>query len=196
MNNPMQMHRVIAPNGRSIAENFSAWFGASKIVDAHGQPLVVCHGTLNDFTQFQRGHGEDASHGFMFAALSNVDGYLHSYLESVKYQDERHESRGDYFFMPVYLAIKNPKLIDTTKTGEWACPAAENREIKRAKAEGYDGLILVDQEQETTFYVAFRVEQMKSAIGNSGNYAPFSCSLVDSPRPPELTQAPRRRNTP
>lgn len=36
-------------------ENFKRWFGDSKVVDAEGKPLVVYHGTQNDFTQFLPG---------------------------------------------------------------------------------------------------------------------------------------------
>ncbi|MBK9496979.1 MAG: hypothetical protein IPO08_21210 [Xanthomonadales bacterium] len=43
--------RVIHDTPEGIA-NFCAWFGGSKAVDALGRPLVVYHGTSNDFTAF------------------------------------------------------------------------------------------------------------------------------------------------
>lgn len=41
--------------------NFRAWFGDSKVLGADGKPLVVHHGTRNDFSTFDGGRG-----GFYF----------------------------------------------------------------------------------------------------------------------------------
>jgi hypothetical protein len=170
---------TIAANGRQVRENFAAWFGQSKVVDSTGAPYVAYHGTLANFDAFELGHGQGASEGFMFVGHENVDNYLHSYLDSVKFQDDRSDDRGDHFFMPVYLSLQNPKAIDTTGTGEWADPDSENAEISRAKRQGHDGLIITDRDQGTRFFVVFEASQIKSAIGNSGLYGP-GCSLCDS----------------
>lgn len=44
---------------------------------------------------------------------------------------------------------------------------------------GHDGLVLVDAEMDTTFYVAFEARQAKSALGNSGLFLAHSNSLSD-----------------
>lgn len=46
----------LAANGRPVQENFSAWFGASKVVDARGLPLRVFHGTTSLFDAFEGMH--------------------------------------------------------------------------------------------------------------------------------------------
>ncbi|WP_454727730.1 MULTISPECIES: ADP-ribosyltransferase-containing protein [Cupriavidus] len=151
-------------------EAFRQWFGRSQIVDATGEPLVVVHATLHDFATFELGKGEAQSHGFFFAGRELTNFYLWSYLDAVKYQEQ--ERPGDHFFMPLYLSIQNPKRINTTGTGAWADPDDENAEIARARREGHDGLILRDDEQDTTFYVAFAPTQIKSALSNNGDYSP------------------------
>ncbi|CAG9184419.1 hypothetical protein LMG32289_05612 [Cupriavidus pampae] len=147
---------------------FAAWFRDSKIVDPRGAPLVVVHATLNDFSAFELRHGEAQSHGFFFAPMNETNHYLWSYLDAVKYQEQERE--GNHFFMPVYLSLQNPKTINTTDSGQWADPDDENAAIAAAKREGHDGLILRDDEHDTTFYVAFDATQIKSALGNRGTY--------------------------
>lgn len=55
MNAPWTDDRLAA-NGRPVQENFSAWFGASKVVDAQGFPLRVFHGTTSLFDAFDGSH--------------------------------------------------------------------------------------------------------------------------------------------
>ena len=40
----------VAPNGKPAYENFVRWFGDSQVVDNDGQPLMLFHGTVRDFT--------------------------------------------------------------------------------------------------------------------------------------------------
>lgn len=96
-----------APNGRNTnlserqwvqvrTKAFKDWFGdwendpenSSKVIDENGEPLVVYHGTNNDFTIFDR-NKSDKGKGFFF-----TDNYLMS------------QSYGKNS-MPVFLNIKN-----------------------------------------------------------------------------------------
>lgn len=43
----LQDGSVQRPNPQVHTPQFKAWFGDSKVVDAHGMPLVVYHGTDN-----------------------------------------------------------------------------------------------------------------------------------------------------
>lgn len=160
-----------------LNENFRKWFGDSKVVDADGKPLVVYHGTLADFSTFELGRGEAQSTAFFFTNKENVNGYLTSYLDQQKYQQETRD--GDHTIMPVYVSLKNPKRIDTTDTGEWADPDSENAAIVKAKKEGHDGLIVTDGSMDTVFYVAFNPEQIKSATGNSGAFNPNDPNILN-----------------
>ena len=83
--------------------------------------------------------------------------------------------------MPVYLAIKNPIYLDAS--------AIESAGWKWEKyaAEGYDGAIFAGNKKDltqrdlmggSTQIVAFKPEQIKSAIGNNGNFDPNESSIL------------------
>ena len=163
----------VAPDGCAVADNFSGWFGNSRVVDEHGAPLVLVHGTKSDFSMFETGHGNGESLGFLFAPKECVNTYIWSFL------DANYEEGDAKFFMPVYLSIKHPMFWDTTDTGAWTCPVSENEKIVEAKKRGFDGLIIRDKEAQTMFYVAFEASQIKSAVGNSGDFNEYSDDIVD-----------------
>lgn len=82
--------------------------------------------------------------------------------------------------MPLYASIQNPLFVDKkSKTAErtrlnlgreWPyLYTAED--VSKLKAAGYDGVFLVDDDSPNEI-VAFRSEQIKSAIGNEGTYDP------------------------
>lgn len=58
--------------GEKGVDAFKAWFSGSKVVDAKGGPLVVYHGTTNDFSVFDRSRSNPESDfgvGFYFVGL-------------------------------------------------------------------------------------------------------------------------------
>src|SRR3989344_5316262 len=74
--------------------------------------------------------------------------------------------------MPVYLALQNPRIVDFDGAGlEFLAD-----EIATAKESGNDGLIAIDYDDggRATHYLAFKPEQIKSALGNSGVFEPNS----------------------
>lgn len=86
--------------------------------------------------------------------------------------------------LPVYVSIQNPMVFDMEGKDLHAMMAA----ITEAKEKKHDGVKLVnvfdpvaDREgpTETTQWVAFKSEQIKSAIGNSGAFDPTSPNILD-----------------
>ena len=128
---------------------FKRWFGDSKVVDSDGNPLVVYHGTKNDFTSFN-----PDSH---FGTKDQADSILA-------------EARGKVGkrVMPVYLSAQKMKRVKDQEIAQrWSDVVAT------AKRQGYDGLIYKNEfEGDGTqdSYVVFKPEQIKSAIGNSGDF--------------------------
>lgn len=204
-------------------EAFKRWFGNSKVVDADGKPLVVYHGTNADFSAFdadrlgEQSNAGSAKLGFFFAsnpavASSYADTYnFHTDTKLGKILSKATAGLWEKFdnvtlrlaggkptsganVMPVYLSIKNPKVIDFK--------GSEYRErtyaavIAEAKSEGHDGVILRNTydhgyvpgqgKDVTDVYVTFNPTQIKSATGNNGNYDPadsninFSRTQVDT----------------
>ena len=157
---------------------FKNWFGESKVVDADGKPLTVYHGTQKA--------GFDVFHeGSHFGTKEQVDALLYDKGRVRKQLMSRPGESGEFYrrniesgqsrefgvddsIYPVYLSIKNPKrVIDAGDTTGWM------QEIKRAKAEGHDGLVYANNvEAVGDSYVAFNPEQVKSATGNRGTFDP------------------------
>ncbi len=71
-------------------ENLRAWFGNSKVVDTNGAPMIVYHGTSNDFSTFKNLYRDFGIH-FGNREAAN---------EFAKYSGAR--------VIPVYLKITNP----------------------------------------------------------------------------------------
>jgi hypothetical protein len=80
----------VAPNGKPAWQNFTRWFGDSAVVDAEGKPLVVKHGSREEFTEFRgkRGGMYFTEDGAAVTAIFTEDG------------------RGD--IGEYYLSLKNP----------------------------------------------------------------------------------------
>ena len=151
---------------------FLRWFGDSKVVDKDGQPLVVYHGTTRDFSEFKSGEGIEATNdnaqkalGFFF---TNKTSYVNGYIEHP-------ETRGDFAdgarILPVYLALRNPKILPISKIGEIEEDWSLDRAIKYRRGleqKGYDGIIFASKTYSE--YVAFRSNQIKSSVGNNGDF--------------------------
>lgn len=185
-------------NGRPIANspealsNFWNWFNESKVVDANGKPLVVYHGTGADFDSFILDKiGEvfnDDSHGFFFT-LSREDASRYA-----KHAAEK--LKGSANVMPVYLSIKNPYTFK-----DFAYSYYYDQESKSLASDITDGRLLIDwfdRNKDTivqhaieddkdgmlfvrngeVLAVAFSPKQIKSAIGNTGNYSTQSNDIV------------------
>jgi len=134
-------------------EAFKKWFGKSKVVDDQGKPLVVYHGTRADIKVFNMG---DEGGTFFTTSPENASEYAGGWGEIGQTEGGN--------VMPVYLSIKNPYVV-TVK--QWNM--AEGLDPEDAKAEGYDGYVIEEQEGGDT-WIAFEPSQIKSATGNNGDF--------------------------
>jgi hypothetical protein len=93
--------------------------------------------------------------------------------------------------MPVYLNLRNPMIVDGSR--ESFDPEQQAQWLQRARRGGHDGLIIRNYDDggfgapgsyssagRHTVYVAFRPEQVKSAVGNAGSF---------DPNDPDITKA-------
>lgn len=100
------------------SSEFRQWFDGSKIVDGNDKPLVVFHGTGSDFSVFESDAGRGAGHtssrlGFWFSPDAQVADMFSQF------------AIGPSNIMPVYLAIKNPKVYAPFSAEELARREAE-----------------------------------------------------------------------
>ena len=170
----------MAPNGRSVRENFAEWFGDSKVVDNEGAPLVVFHGTAHPSweegrTAFGRTNG--MGEGAYFAPSARL---------AADYAAMDSEVEGDPpFLIPVYLSIRNPKVIHDSIDMQEILPE------QRAEWEalGHDGMMGYWGGQLAEIAV-WNPSQIKSAVGNSGNFDASSECIADADPSPQLRRKP------
>src|SRR5690606_11644622 len=145
---------------------FRRWFGNSKVVDDRGRPLVVYHGTQGDFDAFDPGRV-----GSFTRAIDTRQGTAFFFTDLPSFASEFAFAGS---VMPVYLSLQNPLVV----RGHPYNIADIARVIREARAKGHDGVIYrperaADQLIPTgNIFIAFRPEQIKSAIGNRGTFDP------------------------
>jgi hypothetical protein len=175
---------------------FRRWFGDSKVVDKNGQPLVAFHSTDKDFSEFNVGKGAPAR-------TKNLDytGQLGSWFTAPSLYDREYEAgnaenavtfsegnEGDNM-MPVHLFIKNPMEYEGFEDLRDDRDSYKSiKEYKQALLDqGYDGVVvrnsMTDGNVDRDDWVAFDPRQIKSAIGNIGEFNPESPNITLSMSP-------------
>jgi|GEM_PF-3923110 hypothetical protein len=140
---------------------FKKWFSNSKVVDKEGKPLVVYHGTNQEFKEFdldKTGSNNDPGmwgKGFYFSPDKKVS---KTYGEKI---------------IPVYLSIKNPFIVRQASSLPKELKPVTNTEKalelrNRLIEMGYDGAIHYETGEKKRLYqiVAFSPAQIKSATNN------------------------------
>lgn len=177
-----------APDARyqvTSTPEFRRWFGDSKVVDENGDPLVVYHGTLADISSFRSGKEGLGIH----AGTRNAANESFASTQG---------GRGDGAnVMPVYMSIQNPIRLPDMEFWQASRVAEAVNEVDPAvkirhrshlgsiyyqmsdvvdglEKAGYDGVAYQNQYEDrgSDSFVAFRPEQVKSAIGNNGDFDP------------------------
>lgn len=147
---------------------FKAWFGNSKVVDADGKPLVVYHGTKADFSIFDKSKTERLPGFWMTPKTDSANGYAARNTGSN--------------VMPLYVSIKNPRVY-----------VVENEPYQNAWADynagNYDGFIMYGR-GEMQAVVAKSSNQIKSAIGNNGDFDPNNPDIRFSRSNPQSRLTP------
>lgn len=207
--NAFQWEQVRTPE---FIEYFGDWLNdpenASQVVDENGEPKVLLHGSeASEIEEFQTGEDvgrlepgifltDDAATADFFASkdlLPSIRGRYDQAAFDRALQTE-YEEYGQESWMAqptvysVFVNMRKPKrgtkdeidIIDATE------------DIGKAKSAGFDGLI-VEGVNETgdsvgTTYVAFEPSQIKSAIGNNGNFDANDPSILKKARTTESKQ--------
>lgn len=149
---------TINSEGRPISNpvSFWKWFGDSKITDGEGRPRVVYH-TMEGELLLSAFRKSDA--GLWFSSDAT---------ESMVASDAEDQANT----VPVYLRVLSPKEV---KQGDISANL-----LRELKAEGYDGVITpsVSGVPEQVDYVALEPTQIKSAIGNNGEFNPNDPNIL------------------
>ena len=162
------------PQPQTETPAFKRWFGASKVVDAEGNPLVVYHGTSATFDTFDVKESFDG--GFHFGTAEAATNRIADGA-GLDPSGWRHELSVYPNIMPVYLSIQRPLRLSFDPYDEetWA------EGIERAKDKGYDGIVYPNAVEGGESWVAFSPTQIKSAIGNRGTFDPEDPNIMHNP---------------
>lgn len=175
---------------REETPEFKSWFGDSKVVDAQGAPLVVYHGSGKDIEQFAP-VSKLGNKGIYFTATPK--------LAAVYARDRSDTVGGNPAIYPVYLSVKNPLVIEgpkdsfldglrayfnkdfteQKKRAQWDAELASayvtDERIADLRAKGYDGIVNSAADE----IVVFDPTQVKSAVGNNGDFDPNNPNIVE-----------------
>lgn len=183
---------------KEAVEAFWRWFGDSKVVDADGRPLVVYHGTSEQFSEFERMGGkvstvfgvEDVDrNGFFFTASREMavefgENIVDAYL-SIKnpidltngFLDGDLKALADAGISESFMTSKYPRYMWEIFDG------SDGAALESAiKSVGMDGAIIVEEGAKNigleNVYVAFDSTQIKSATGNRGTFDPLTGNIL------------------
>lgn len=162
--------------GRQIAhtldgiKNFYKWFGDSKVVDEEGRPLVVYHGTKEEFDAFDKSKQKRSLLGRGFYFTDSV-AWAKQFISPISWKNIKDN---DKRIMPLYLVMKNPYITDEI-----------NNDSQKLQEQGYDGIIVKNHDIDYLrknpdadidsipvrdyTYVIFEPNQIKS-VDNQGTF--------------------------
>ena len=175
-------------------ENFKKWFGNSKAIDGEGKPWVHYHATPKSFSEFiPGGHKPNLSgQAIWLTPDKNRQPAAHNIFERTG------EFKEGANVMPLYVKIENPLYYDESdqegkreldrKFGSKSSGFPmyiHSDDLKKLKAAGYDGIFHMNSSAkfnpetgEGLETIVFSPYQVKSAIGNSGNFDPNDANIT------------------
>ena len=143
-------------------EAFKKWFGDSKVVDDLGKLLVMYQGrTTKGLTNLtNNGQGwftRSRNTAVLYADINYHNDQVQRDNEQIFDTVTNDELRGEVY--SAYLDIKNPLTVSIRKT--FGDRLKENPIIEKAKEDGYDGVLFVDDDESIISAVVFYPEQIK-----------------------------------
>lgn len=145
---------------------FWRWFGESKAIDDQGRPIVFYHGTGHDIQAFR-----ESKHGNLGAGIYLTDSIKEA--ETYTYSPEHYPNHipgGN--IIAVYVRTLKPYLW--TEEDSYALDSVHHQ-VKVARSQGCDSVIYTKRRSQ--HLVAFTSNQLKSAVGNNGNFDPDYMSI-------------------
>ena len=168
--NPAQKPASVGDIANVLQNIVSASDNVSKIVDENGEPMVVYHRTDNVFTKYDMGRlGEmtdiNAS-DWAFAQTAHLGIWTNS-------GEQLPIGEWQKYKMPLFVNIKNPIQFNSLSSLVEEIDIVGDAEELRLNIqnEGYDGIILKDEEFGNVSQVSFFPNQIKSATENNGEFS-------------------------
>ena len=165
----VQRNRGVGTNsdGATRVGDFT-FSGTSGPVGRDGAPARFFHGTRDDITAFDGRAATRKDAGWLGAGF-----YFTSNTDDANYYSGAKTGAVDRNVMPVYVAVRNPYVASSAEKAEqksWSRERLRQRSLELQEL-GYDGIALAAEDGSIEL-VAFKDTQIKSAIGNNGNFDP------------------------
>lgn len=135
----------------------------SKVTDGNGEPMVLYHGTAEEFSVFEQGRaGRSTGH-----ATAPLGIFMTSSREVAKAYAEKATDGmpGLANVMPLFASIKKPYRMSMAESQALDTVEVAIAFRQKLESEGYDGIQL-----DGGVWVAFYNTQMKSATNNTGAF--------------------------
>lgn len=169
---------------------FKEWFGSGKLINDDGTPKVLYHATSQDFAEFKAGGLDPTVSGHAIWLSDHPSIQPASHNTSSRKQDYRDGTH----VMPLYSNIKNPLILDDEGMQDWARKVFADESLNfpelmakgwadAVQADGYDGIVYATQDLKGNPFneiVVFNPNNIKSAIGNNGEYDSNSNNILFS----------------
>lgn len=146
------------------SQAFKDWFEQSKVVNADGTPMVVYHGTGEEFAAFDRrllatatGHASSGLGFFFTPDRAGAESYAEKASNYVP---------ADAVVLDVYLSIQNPKTMTLAEAQSFEDAAEAALTRMMLQSQGFDGVWIPEQNA----WVAFEPTQVKSTA-NRGTWS-------------------------
>ena len=177
--------------------NFKKWFGdwendpvnASKVVDENGEPMVMYHYTDENFTIFGKdkevgkntfGNASNASYaatttiGHWFTSNKNQPEYMGKPMEcflNIVEPFDGYNLEGLADYLNNYISDEDFNSYEEDYENVAPIIDAGNNFREEKINDGYDGVVIDDEEFGGTSYVTFNANQIKSADNNNGDFS-------------------------
>ena len=155
---------------------FKNWFGDSKVVDENNEPLVVYHGTGEDFSEFNTSGGKGKTFGtgaFFSSNPATAATYATGTSKNV---------------MPVYLALRTPAVIDAKGRNWNALDGSASVELPAIKVSDQEDADLLAEltgepaQQGATRQTKARTTSLKDLFPGEMDYEDDTASTDDLAR--------------
>jgi hypothetical protein len=136
---------------------FKTWFGQSKIADASGNPIILYHGTMKDFSGFKTPNEISSKNMGGAIWLTSDKEFANAY--SMKFKEGTITPTKGGQVIPVYVKMNNP--YPAYKFNEGVPSGIDD--VKKLQAQGYDGVHLKNTKGRS-IYLAFNNDQISPAL--------------------------------
>jgi hypothetical protein len=159
--------------------------GATGPTGKDGKPAIFYHGTKDDITAFDTGHGNRHDLGWLGRGVYTTSSSdLADTYASVKRGDNGY--RGDENIMPVYVSVRNPYVatVETKKALKNASQEQIDQFTQQLKDQGHDGVVMEFSDGHVEL-MAFEPSQIKSVF-NRGTFDPSDPNILHQSAPEQI----------